>query len=166
LRVILEGYHQADSLQDHVGVALATLTIAVRKIESIAALAFAVCSLRMLLPDLEVNASLGVVLLPTELRIERVGAVREAENALVHVNHLLLLLPCPIDVYAQGRSASKGPMVLVQVKHWEVVLSLLHKEVVIAYVYFGAEIGFLSVFFIGPTHDLYAGLVILRGHDA
>ena len=122
--------------------------------------------MRVLLPDLEVNASPGVVLLPTELRIERVGAVREPENTLVHVNHLLLLLPRPIDVDAQRRSAPEGPVVLIQVEDREVVLSLLHEEVVIAEVHFRSKIGLLSVLFVGPTHDLVTCLIILRGHDA
>lgn len=120
----------------------------------------------MLLPHFEVNAGLGIVLLPTELRIESVGAVRETDNALVHVNHLLLLLARPVDVDAQRRSAAEGSMVLVKVQHWEVVLRLLHKEVVVSNVDFGAEVGLLSVFFVCPAHDLQARLIVLRGHDA
>ena len=84
-----------------IGEALATLFITSILNEDTVnafALTLALDFFDLLLPCLEIDACLGIGLLPSELLIVSICAIRKSNNATVLIYHLFVLLLCPVQV--------------------------------------------------------------------
>jgi hypothetical protein len=55
----------------------------------------------LLLPCLEIDACFGIGLLPSELLMVSIRAIRKSNNAAVLIYHLFVLLLCPVQVNTQ-----------------------------------------------------------------
>ena len=84
----------------------------------------------VLLPQIEIDSSLGIVLLPAELGVVSHGALRQILDRVVLVKHVSIHLGGPVEVHAEGLGISQRNSVVIWSEFGEVVLHVFCCEVI------------------------------------